>query len=160
MNVKFDEISAQDAARMIGVDYTTITGWCRRNLINYVNVSDGVTKARYKLTSKEVEHLRELSKKHGHRKILLYYKKDWDITMGDNNNEVKDIEYTYQPIAEQPKEEKVEEPKKKFDLDSITTTISYMQDIKERLEDIEAEKNQLLNEYAELKKEVMDSISL
>lgn len=37
-------------------------------------------------------------------------------------------------------------------------TISYIQDIKERLEDIEAEKNQLLNELESMKKELMESI--
>lgn len=45
--------------------------------------------------------------------------------------------------------------RKIFKKDEIVTTISYIQDIKERLEDIEAERNQLLNELADLKKEVI-----
>ena len=57
----------------------------------------------------------------------------------------------YQDIEELPTREK-------FDLDKITTTISYMQDIKERLNDLEAERNQLRAEYEQLKQEVMEAI--
>jgi hypothetical protein len=150
MNVGFADINAADAAKMIGVDYSTLTGWCRRRLINFVDVSENSsTKARYLIPEKEVDHLIDLKKKYGNRKILLYYKKDWE-EMPMNGDETLD-----EPV-ETTSEEKP--AKKKFDIDEITTTIAYMQDIKERLEDIEAEKNQLLAEYEQLKKEVMDAI--
>ena len=48
----------------------------------------------------------------------------------------------------------------KVDIDSVAITIGYIQDIKERLKDLEAEKAQLLNEYSQLKQEVISAISL
>ena len=48
--------------------------------------------------------------------------------------------------------------RKKFNKEEFVVTVDYIQDIKERLEDLEAEKNQLLNELESLRKEVMSYI--
>ena len=117
------------------------------------------------LTEKEVEHLKALNKKYGRRNVLKHYDKNWDVP--EDVYQYEEREITQTPIEEQ-KEEDIP-TRKAFDLDSITTTISYMQDIKDRLSqierekvelteklnDIEAEYNQLTNEYAELKDEVI-----
>ena len=36
MNVKYTENDAKDVARRLKVDYSTVTGWCRRGLINFI----------------------------------------------------------------------------------------------------------------------------
>lgn len=51
-----------------------------------------------------------------------------------------------------------EELKPKFDPDKTMNTLLYIQEIKERLNDLEAEKNQLLAELEQCRKEVIDVI--
>lgn len=145
MNVAYDQISTADAARMLKVDKTTVAYWCRNGIINFINVSDGNNKGRYMLTEDEVEHIKACIKEFGKNKWVKNYNKNW-------RDEVQPL-----GLVEEEASEPVEE-KKKFDLDSIMTTISYMQDIKERMEDIRAEYNQLENEYRQLKQEVNDLI--
>lgn len=185
MNVAFDKLSTGDAAKMIGIDKTTIAAWCRNGLINFTNVSDGTGKARYMLAEDEVMHLKALFKKYGKRKAMLYYKKDWNDKKVNTAEEAMFIDkpelahvdakgcnivntagmlQQYFPgipsvDTATPLEVENNQPtviKKKFDIDEITTTISYIQDIKERLEDIEAEKNQLLKEKEDLVKEILE----
>ena len=145
MNVAYDQISTADAAKMLKVDKTTVAYWCRNGIINFINVSDGNNKGRYMLTEDEVQHIKACIKEFGKSKWIKNYNKNW-------REEVQPLgigeEETLAPVKE----------KKKFDLDSVMTTISYMQDIKERMEDIMAEYNQLENEYHQLKQEVNDLI--
>lgn len=84
MNVPYNEINLTDAAQMIGVDYTTVAGWCRRGKINFIDISEGTKKPRYLLTEKEVEHLKTERKKNG-RRFIESYDKNWDLP--------EDIEY-------------------------------------------------------------------
>ena len=152
MNVAYNEISVQDAAKMLGVDKSTVAGWCRKNVINFINLSDGTKKGRYMIPENEVQYLKSLAKEHGSmRRALMAYRKDW-------NEKKNKEEYPTVPVVKSVVTNiTVEEPKtKKFNAENIATTISYIQDIKERLNDIEAEKNQLLNELEELRKEVME----
>ena len=170
MNVAYTENNAADVAKRLKVDYSTVTGWCRRNIIDYVDVSGGVAnKPRYQIPEYEVQYLEKLIKDHGVRKAILYYDrigndhKPHDIEPVEKPYEIfkKDAkvaqiaEKTTAKVAEDNKtDEKV--TKDKFNAEKITNTILYIQDIKERLEDLEAEKNQLLNELEQLRKEVMD----
>lgn len=144
MNVAYDQISTADAAKMLKVDKTTVAYWCRNGIINFINVSDGNTKGRYMLTEDEVQHIKACIKEFGKSKWIKNYNKNW-------REEVEPL-----GVVEEKKPVPVKE--KKFDLDDIMTTISYMQDIKERMEDIMAEYNQLDNEYRQLKQEVNDLI--
>lgn len=41
MNVAYTENNAADVAKRLKVDYSTVTGWCRRNIIDYIDVSGG-----------------------------------------------------------------------------------------------------------------------
>lgn len=152
MNVAYNEISCADAAKMIGVDKSTVSAWCRKQVINCVNLSNGNKNGRYMIPEKEVEYLRKLKKDYGSmRQAMMHYQKDWE----ENWDNVKEPENTM--IKSVVTNITVENVKpKKFDVDSIATTISYIQDIKERLNDIEAEKNQLNAELEDLRKEVME----
>ena len=145
MNVAYDQISTADAAKMLKVDKTTVAYWCRNGIINFINVSDGNTKGRYMLTEDEVQHIKACIKEFGKSKWIKNYNKNW-------REEVEPLGFVEEETPAPVKE------KKKFDLDSVMTTISYMQDIKERMEDIMAEYNQLDNEYRQLKQEVNDLI--
>lgn len=129
-------------------------------------------KPRYQIPEYEVEYLEKLIKDHGVRKAILYY----DRVGNDHKpHDIKPVEKPYEmfkkesekvaQIAEKSSakvadDNKADEivTKDKFDAEKITNTILYIQDIKERLEDIEAEKNQLLNELEQLRKEVIDAI--
>ena len=145
MNVAYDQISTADAAKMLKVDKTTVAYWCRNRIINFINVSDGNNKGRYMLTEDEVQHIKACIKEFGKSKWIKNYNKNW-------REEVAPLGFVEEEMPAAPVKEK------KFDLDSIMTTISYMQDIKERMEDIMAEYNQLDNEYRQLKQEVNDLI--
>ncbi len=200
MNVAFDKLSTGDAAKMIGIDKTTVAAWCRNGLINFTNVSDGTGKARYMLAEDEVMHLKSLFKKYGKRKAMMYYKKDWNTIcekklkmttsaeeamfidkpelahVDDNDiskyrpssdvlNSVNTVDrlqdcFPNMAIADTEQECSEEVFKRasttKMNPDKILDTIMYIQDIKERLEDLEAEKNQLLKEKEDLVKEIME----
>lgn len=154
MNVAFDKISAADAARMLGVDRCTVQGWCRNGLINFTNVGDGNTVPRYMIEEDEVHYISELIKKFGStRSAMLRYRKNWRD--GRKPAPVKEpvvveCENVFEPI---------EEPKDTVaSADKIANTILYIRRVKERIEDCKAELEQLENEYAELKQEVIDSL--
>lgn len=173
MNVPYNEINLTDAAQRIGVSYSLLADWCKRKLINYVDLSEGKSRPRYMLIEKEVEHLRAERKKHG-RGFIREYDKNWD--MPKVVCEVPTYEedaYEETPVEQPDTISQDDAPtRKKLNLDDITTTISYMQDINDRLtaleiekkeiteklNDIEAEKNQLVNEYSELKSEIMRAL--
>lgn len=200
MNVKYTDINCQDAAKSIGVSTATIQGWCRNNLINFVDIGDGNKKPRYMISEQEVNYLHSLVKSHGVRKAMPFYNKNKNAFEGESVMEEESV------VVETP----VEEPKKvqfncdipvedkqvidqeceklgltranyihmllnkkdvpvvqteediptrkPFDKEEAMATLSYIQDIKERLEDIEAEKNQLLNELESMKKELIESL--
>lgn len=185
MNVPFNKINAKDAADMIGVDYTTVLGWCKKGIINYSDISDGTGRPRYQLDEEEIECIKKLKKKHGTRKAMLYYKKDWNNKpVKKKEDEWHDDSHIFLDEAElfskqneefhqepevkeeetQREETQMVEPqeysyaKDDFNVDKITNTILYIREVKERLNDLEAEKAQLLNELESLRKEVMDAI--
>ena len=175
MNVSYKDINAIDAARMLGVDKTTVQGWCRNEIINFIDVSEpGSKRARYLIRESEVDYIKKLIKKHGVRKAMFFYKKDHDQKI----KEAKKVESGvgnipwYMDVDTEAIENEVnkelcipvEEPKEKaahikLDADKIATTIMYIQDIKERIEDCKAELNQLQNEYEQLKKEISDVVN-
>lgn len=173
MNVAFDQISCADAAKRIGVDYSTIVGWCRKNIINCVNICEGNMNGRYLLEEGEVDYLKDLVKKFGTRKAMLWYRKDKatrypkpkqeekpiDVSVVNTENRLEQV----MPNVEPPKTEVTFTlPKSEKDsmVDQVTRNIMYIQDIKERLEDLEAEKQQLLVELKECQEEVMSFIGV
>lgn len=178
MNVPYNQINTTDAAKIIGVSYATLAGWCHDGRINVIDVSDGTGKSRYMLTEKEVYHIKKLREAQG-RSFITHYDKDWDVPEPVECLEEREVIQVPLELPETEKQVPVKYPnendlptRKPLNLDNITTTISYMQDIRDRLaaiekerkileatmDDLEAEKNQLTNEYADLKREVVDQL--
>lgn len=167
MNVGYKELSASDVARMLGLDKTTVAGWCRQNLINFSNVGEGTQRQRYLISEEEAEYLRTLSKKFGKRKIMSRYRKDWkkgkEPAQTDAYNEE---EITKVPIDERPDLElivKTSEPEIekysdaiKYDEDKLLNAVLHIREVKERINNLNAELAQLENEYKELKQDIMD----
>jgi len=157
MNVAYNEISCADAAKMLGVDYSTVTKWCRDNKINHVNVSGGDTNGRYILTEDEVRYIKTLKDKFGNQ-FIRKYRKDWK----KGTEPVKDVVYveptmpvtTIKSVVTNITTE--EHSRKRVDIDEVAIKIGYIQDIKDKLEALEVEKTQLLNELEGLRKEVME----
>lgn len=146
MNVAYDKFNTQDVAKIIGVAPQTITAWVRSGLIKAINISDGTEKARYMFTDDEVTRVQNLIKEHGTKKWMLYSKKEVEA-----KKDIKLAIITAPQITEQASA-------KKFDADKIMDKILKLQDLKEQLENLEAERNQVMNEIEALRKEVMEVI--
>ena len=145
MNVTYDNFNTNDVAKIIGVAPQTITAWVRSGYINATNISDGTEKARYMFTDDEVTRVQGLIKQHGTRKWMLYAKQE---------KQEKQVQAAtvIVPIAELPETKE----QKKFDADKIMDKILKVQDLKEQLENLEAERNQVLQEIELIKKEIME----
>ena len=159
MNVTYDEINARDAAQRIGVDYTTVVGWCRNNLINYTNLSDGSKNGRYMLAEAEVEYLKRLNRTYDTRKAMMHYQKDWNKAepKAEPKAVIKNVDL--KPVAPTPQSKIEDAPKKaNFNADKVLDQILKIQDLKERLEDLEAEKNQIMAELEMIRKDIMEVI--
>lgn len=163
MNVPYNEINARDAAKMIGIDYTTLVKHCRKGTINVSDLGGGKRKPRYLFTENEVEYMKGLKKKYGKR-FFGHYDKNWNIKeepvhvfdeqewyLASN----MDFENTKKELSA---ENEITLTPPKVDIDKIAITIGYIQDIKDRLNDLEAEKNQLLKELEELRNEVIAAL--
>ena len=159
MNVGFENLSTKDVATMIKVDQHTVSDWCKKGRIKNINLSSGNQNGRYLIPEDEADYLRKLFKKWGKTKAMRHF----DVTRIEpvlvTSGVVGDY-YGDQPVVP---EETAAEPvvdnipiKHDFDLDDIMTTVSYLHDIRERMEDIMAEYNQLQNEYNQLKEEVVN----
>ena len=157
MNVPFYKMDTSDAARIIGVNYATVANWCNKKIINCEDISGGTGKSRYMIAEEEVYYLKELQKKYGTKKLLLYYDKnhfsEQNTSVSSDNSEV-----LFDMGIRENDTKSIEKPKKEIDVEGITNTFLYIKDLKERLEDIEAEKNQIKNELQSLKQEVIDII--
>lgn len=184
MNVAFDQISCADAAKMINVDYTTVVGWCRNGIVNCTNVCDGTSRGRYLLEEEEVDYIKDLVKKFGPRKAMLWYRKDKNTRQPKPKQEFPVMEIRkYTPSTEkkvpvkvpnasilntdnrlQQVMPKVEAPntsepiktEEQILAEKATKAILYIQNIKARLADLEEEKASLLKELEECKQEVME----
>ena len=177
MNVKYTENDAKDVARRLKVDYSTVTGWCRRGLINFIDVSNNRSNsARYQIPEEEVVYLEKLFKQWGVRKGILHY--DKTRLNKELDTVVEPVEKPYgavQETVEKPSGEytikdphnevlknnyslSVEQESIKFDAERIANNFLHIKEIKERLENLDAERNQLMNEYNELKQEMKDVI--
>lgn len=151
MNVAYNEINTTDAAKMIGCSSSAIGLWCRKNKINYQDVSGAGSKyPRYLLKGDEVEYIRGLFKKYGKAKAMKHYDKNW-------NNLVQPYEECIEELQEY---EEVAEPAYTLPLrdklDNLEDITNRIRDIIERLDNIEAEKRQLCNEYKMLKAEIIE----
>ena len=162
MNVAYNEISCADAAKTIGVDYSTVVGWCRDDRINFVNVSEGTKNGRYVLKEDEVEYIKHLKQKFG-KQFIRKYRKDWS-----NGTKPAQIQHVVEEKVEEVKKPvatiksvvmnitKEETVKEILDIDEIAIKIGYIQDIKDKIEKLEQEKQKLVEEYDKLRAEVIN----
>ena len=182
MNTPYNEYSAGDVARMLKVDKSTITLWCRKGLIIAKSVSDGAKNARWAIPEKEVDYLRKLCKQYGKRGIMKHYERVGEAALNQSVFEPTEKPYSKANIGVKeelvdnisfncdPKEHSQEtttynvfpddeqaddlEPCKEFDVDTVALQIARIQEIKERLNDIAAERNQLIHELEDIRGEV------
>lgn len=154
MNVRFDEINTEDAAKLLGVHKTSVTVWCQKGWIKFQNVGNGKMRPRYLFTDDEIQRVMDLMKKYG--------KKHWH----EHANEGLKAEADSRKVPEDgiirayvKGGSKVSEPvvEMKSD-DSILLTISKIKELKERRENLEAELAQVNGEIELLKEEVMRSL--
>lgn len=139
MNAAYNQTSAADAARIFGVAPQTVTLWCRNKIIKYQDISEaGSKKARYVIPDNEVDRVHALIQKYG--------KRNWMFSNNDEEPQTREEEEVMSNSTETRYESKADE---------IARTIIYIQDIKERLEDLEAERNQLVNELETMRNEVL-----
>ncbi len=161
MNTPFNEYSAGDVARMLKVDKSTVANWCKLGKIESVNISKGPHNSRYLIPEKEVDYLRSLVKEYGStRKALLHYIKR-EERPGEPEPYTAPEESEFYECEDELTEEIIpNRPRRReITIDEISLKIAQIKDIKERLNDIEAEKNQLMNELQSLRKEIMDFIN-
>ena len=100
MNVAYNQISCADAAKVIGVDYSTVTNWCRDRKINCINISEGTKNGRYVLAEDEVAYIKTLKQKFG-KYFIKKYRKDWKRGMmpAEPTPEVKVEAPEVKPVA-------------------------------------------------------------
>lgn len=147
MNVAYNQINCQDASRIIGVDYTTVVGWCHDGKINSTNISEGTNRGRYMITEDEVDYLKMLKQKFG-KQFMRRYRKDWQRGKQPAETEletklvttIKDFQYADTDSVPSTN---------KADIDELAIKIGYIQDLKEQIA-------KLQTELETLRKEVMN----
>lgn len=170
MNAAYNEISCADAAKMLGMEYSSVAKWCKAGRINCVDVSGGTSRARYVIPEDEVDYLKHLKQKFG-RGYMKKYRKDWkrghQLAESVAVTTIKDVVYV-EPTKEEGQQNinpaatiksvitDVVPAKKKADIDELAIKIGYIQDIKDKLEELEIQKNQLTAELESLRREVME----
>lgn len=153
MNVAYNQINCQDASRIIGVDYTTVVGWCHDGKINSINIGEGTSRGRYVITEDEVDYLKTLRQKFG-KQFMRKYRKDWqrgkqpaEPRTEETPTPIKEFRYTDTDSAI---------TNTKTDIDDIANKIRTIQRIKTRLEEIDKERQKLSDKLEELRDEVMN----
>ena len=151
MNVAYNQINCADASKILHIDYSTVVGWCRDNKINCVNVSDGTQRGRYYITEEEVDYLKSLKQKFG-KPFMKRYRKDWKkgkepaIVYADTDSTIT--------VASIKSTISTEQPKDQVDIDELAIKIGYIQDIKQKIEKLDAEREKLTHELEKLREDV------
>lgn len=167
MNTPFNEYSAGDVARMLKLDKSTVSSWCKTGKIICKDISNGPHNARYLIPEKEAEYLRKLCKQYGNKRILKHYERVGEDLL--RPVEEASVDISKLPTTEDENVSPIEpvssieettntKPTKKFDVDEVALQIARIQEIREELEDIDARKNQLGYELEDLIKEVSEFI--
>lgn len=154
MNVAYNQINCSDAAKIIGVDYSSVTTWCRSGRINCTNISEGSINGRYVIPEEEVDYIKTLKQKFG-KQFIRKYRKDWQrgrqpaetYTKEEPQVTLKDFQYidTDSVITNT-----------KADIKDIANKIATIQDIKARLEELDKERQKLSDKLETLRDEVMN----
>lgn len=186
MNANYKQISSSDAAQMLGVTRGTVGCWCRRGVINYIDVSESSSNVpRYVLTDEEVQRIKRAIKKYGKFAWTKHYNKNYklnsqpttiieaiDEEVSDNVFELSApddaIKYTNGSIDTTIQDndsfvfEHADDSGYADDLspDDIAKVIVKINEIKKRLIKLEAEKESLQKDLDLSKRRVMSYIEI
>lgn len=147
MNVKYEDFNTVDVAKILGVARCTLTWWVREGHIKAQDVAEPGSKLpRYLFTDAEVTRVQNLIKKYG--------RENWKNHSSEGLIGANPVAKAESAVI------KVKEPVdvNKAEADQITTTILRIRDLKARLEQLDAERNQIAEAIEVMKKQVIDAI--
>lgn len=153
MNVAYNQISCSDAARIIGVDYSSVTTWCRSGRINCTNISEGTVNGRYVIPEEEVDYIKTLKQKFG-KQFIRKYRKDWQRGKQPVEPQIKEKPAPIKEFHYTDTDSVIPNPK--TEIDDIANKIRTIQRIKTRLEALDKERQQLSGKLEELRDKVMN----
>ena len=172
-------LDVASAAEIMGVDKSTVLGWCNNHIINCQNAPDEYAdKTKYLIREDECDYISGLIKKFGVRGALLNYKKCWK---GSVNNEIVLTNSVSQTVVSQTvKEQKPAKPQnvtpkptvsdnqiipkikesivKKTNTDKLVSSIMYAHQLKEKIDEFKAELSKLEDEYTKLKDSIVSHL--
>lgn len=158
-------LDVESAAEIMGVDSSTVNGWCKNHIINcQLAPSDYADKTKYLIEEAESNYVSGLIKKFGTRMALLNYKKDWRGTPREEEKKEEmfdGIPWTLDnDVYEEtlPKEEFIEQsyiPQNKEEDDPLVTSIMKAHSLKEKIESLQKELANVQKEYAEIKQNIV-----
>lgn len=91
MNVSYKELNTVDVAKALKLDKTTVSAWCRKGYINFIDVSEpGSSKPRYQIPQWEFDRIQKLIRKFGKRNWMLYNAKDKERAAQEHMTKVKE----------------------------------------------------------------------
>ena len=159
MKLDVGQYTGPEAAKLLGVNRTSLTGWCKRGLIEYVNVSTpDSTIPRYAISQEEIDRVTKLMKRYGKKKWLAHAKKKKKAPIVEMSIDESPAKVEEKPAPAPIEPVQVEKKPEKLDPDKVMKTIMYISDVKERLQDLEVEKANLEKELEELREEIKSYI--
>ena len=147
MNVKFNQYSPDDLAKLINVDGASIRYLCRLGIIDATNVSDGTSKARWLIPDSEVNYILDVVDKRGKRKLGQTLK----MLRGQKNTQES------KPKAEEKPKDAVIAG---ININKVAELTYRVADIKEELANIDARKNQLETELQDIKSTILEVLGV
>ena len=173
-NVGYEDLNCSDVGRMLKLDKSTISAWCRKGYINYQDVSEkNSKKPRYLIPQWEFDRIQHLIRKFGKRNWILYNEKDKERAAKEHMYPSPEaviaptVSYESIPVPEGFVEQFVEQeeakvpvkiPEDDFDAEKMLTTIKYIREVKQKIRDLKEELEHYENELSDLRQEVMDTI--
>ena len=178
------EYTALEMANLVKVDKTTVNKWCREDKIHHrsIKCKHGKGNIHY-IPGWEVLYIKQLFDKYGHADgnispMVLYYEKDvnkrgdkkmsagipWTLDM---DTEVPEPKFVEETTAKEELEKANKEAKRILDEiagvkpneepsdDKLLDSFIRVRELKKDIDNMEAKLNQMKNEYAQLKGEIV-----
>lgn len=188
MNVGYKDINTSDAARMLNVTPNCVSGWCKNGYICAQDLSEkGSTRPRYRISDAEITRVKKLIKKYGIKTWRKHYMEGHDepiipipnyrcepfeevenyteeeeqtveVASIETVEEVKAIEPTVEDVLQAEDDYDNLPTRTDFDAEKALDAILKIQDLKERLSNLNAERNQIINELKIMKEEYLPAI--
>ena len=155
MNVKYDSFNTTDVAEILGVDKTTVSLWCQNGVIRYQDVSEpGSQRPRYLFTNEEVDRIKGLRAKYGRRTWVNYAKAELQ-----KKTKIAEAVPAKTPVAHIKGVTIMEEKKETTPMNNkLEMKIDELRELKEELANIEARRNQILNQIELVKDEIVEAV--